>query len=250
MREILSLFVFIFGIHAAAQNLNQIFSSYAKRGAQISAINSPNLTRLTDQYTGKNLIELQKSSFQSSVGNNERTFSALQEIADKGNLSKGNCYTDSELNNLFQQKIKNQSVIRNQKAYDPNRVIGFCFGRALIAHLKSVELKPGVPVLKIWTVGALSAGSIHWSFHTSAMVLACNRKWYALDTLFNKPASLAEWIAKTKNYYHASPQNFIVVTRAEQFHVDGKTYATEKFKPAYFGNYFTDFLKNNPGIAN
>lgn len=72
---------------------------------------------------------------------------------------------------------------------------GFCFGRAMAAHLYALAM--GVDktqIRKVWAVGPMKTGESWWRFHVATMVRGTDGKWWALDPLTNsKPVLMESW---------------------------------------------------------
>jgi hypothetical protein len=72
--------------------------------------------------------------------------------------------------------------------------IGFCFGRAVYAHL--ALLKMGVnkdAIKKIWAVGPMSNG-VNWEFHVGTIVKdSRSDKWWVIDNFPGRLLDLEEW---------------------------------------------------------
>lgn len=96
---------------------------------------------------------------------------------------------------LVDLTYENPIVNPGNKKYDPNRNIGFCFGRATFIHL--MLLKMGVQknsIRKIWAIGPMNTGDINWRYHVATMVYT-KKGWLVLDTNHGGPVSPQEWIA-------------------------------------------------------
>lgn len=67
---------------------------------------------------------------------------------------------------------------RDEWKYDPDEVLGLCFGRAIIAHNYSLakNIAPD-SIKKIWVLGDMKK----WQFHVATMVRG-EKSWYVLDT--------------------------------------------------------------------
>lgn len=86
--------------------------------------------------------------------------------------------------------------------YDPQGRLGFCFGRALYAHLEL--LRHGVAdesIKKAFVVGPMKAGGIDWQFHVATLVKAKDQSgWYAIDTFLGKVVPADQWFANFEKY--------------------------------------------------
>jgi hypothetical protein len=127
--------------------------------------------------------------------------------------------------------------------------VGFCFGRALVAHTQAVLQKSTVPVLKLWSVGRLRRGSVRWQFHVTTLVLGCDQSWYSLDTLYRQPLTADAWVRAMRNDYNADPSNLFVITRADQFGPEGYDYGWSALQAHDYGTYFEDYLDQNPALS-
>lgn len=92
----------------------------------------------------------------------------------------------------------------NMLKYDPKGIgIGYCFGRAMTAHLLALQmgLDPG-SIRKVFIVGDLRSGpNPEWYFHVTTIVRGTDNKWYAEDSIMTPPLSpagrelpLSEWV--------------------------------------------------------
>ncbi|MHC9542291.1 MAG: hypothetical protein AB9903_22510 [Vulcanimicrobiota bacterium] len=73
--------------------------------------------------------------------------------------------------------------IKMLKKYDPEGIMGFCYGRAMASHLIACRmgLTPG-SIRKIFMVGVLNyCCGKEWRFHVSTIVKGDDRRWYAID---------------------------------------------------------------------
>ncbi len=79
----------------------------------------------------------------------------------------------------------------NEWTYDPDEVLGLCFGRAIIAHNYALA-KNVAPesIKKIWVLGDMKK----WGFHIATMVRGADQ-WYVLDTYVGF-VSATEWMKR------------------------------------------------------
>jgi hypothetical protein len=83
--------------------------------------------------------------------------------------------------------------------YDPNNYVGFCFGRAMTAHL--IARKMGVhpsAVKKLFIVGDMrtaGATATQWRFHVTTIVKARGQdEWHAIDPIMYRTMTMRAWI--------------------------------------------------------
>lgn len=87
----------------------------------------------------------------------------------------------------------------NIRKYDPEGNIGFCFGRALTAHVEATQM--GVDqssIRKVFAVGHMKAlvGDIIWQFHVGTAIKNDSGGWTVIDPFIGKPISLEAWYEK------------------------------------------------------
>ena len=89
--------------------------------------------------------------------------------------------------------------------YDPQKLTGFCFGRAMAVHILARQrgVKPQ-SIKKQFIVGDLRgirAKETEWRFHVTTLVKGDVGKWYAIDPIFPKVLTQTEWIEKTRSMW-------------------------------------------------
>ncbi len=236
---------------AGGARLRRTYSRISNAGVDASALRDRALNEILEDASGRDLFDDWRGADPLAAGNVEATtLGALASAAQSDWIEEESCYSNSELNELFRNRIKNQHVVVNQRNYDPRQRVGFCFGRALVAHTQSVAMKRQVPVLKMWVVGRLERGEINWRYHVTTLVLGCDRKWYTLDTLFSRPLTAAAWVDAMKTSYGADPSNRYLVSRPDRVDASGSEYDEGTFKAEIFGDYFKDYLRQNPELRN
>lgn len=80
--------------------------------------------------------------------------------------------------------------------YDPQGAIGFCFGRAMAAHLlaRRLGLAPD-GIRKLFIIGDLRSGDApEWRFHVTLLVRGEDGGWYAIDPIMPGPMPVKDWI--------------------------------------------------------
>jgi hypothetical protein len=89
--------------------------------------------------------------------------------------------------------------------YDPQKLTGFCFGRAMAVHTLARErgVKPQ-SIKKQFIVGDLKgidAKQTEWRFHVTTLVKGDDGRWYAIDPIFPRVLTQVEWIQKTRSIW-------------------------------------------------
>lgn len=112
------------------------------------------------------------------------------------------------------QSLNLNPVIKNDYKYQrPGVKIGYCFGRATIAHL-TLSLM-GVDknrIRKIWAVGQMGT----WQFHVATIVPFSDGNWYAIDNIFPEGKEVRSWAHHWEA--ESTRKNLrIYITEAEKF---------------------------------
>lgn len=132
----------------------------------------------------------------------------------------------------------------------PGTEIGFCFGRATYTHLMLLHL--GVlkdSIKKVWVVGNLQAGNLTWQFHVGTIVRSTTPgQWWVLDSYFNEPLELAEWVDRMGRQ-DAKGQMMLTVSSPEKFSMQIGSYDRVqlgldlKAEEDWYAGYFSDLMK-------
>lgn len=132
--------------------------------------------------------------------------------------------------------------------YDPSSYVGFCFGRAMTAHL--IARKMGVhpsAVKKLFICGDMrtaTATTTQWRFHVTTIVKARgSNAWYAIDPIMYRVMPAKEWIDHVrrtwdiprKAHFYAVPADAVIpdVTRVPPVQEEtGERIIELSFQPA------------------
>jgi hypothetical protein len=99
--------------------------------------------------------------------------------------------------------------------YDPEGILGFCFGRAMAAHLIALRmgLEPG-SIRKIFIVGVLKyCEKKEWRFHVATIVKGEDGEWYAIDpTRGLKLNRVGDWIDIIRNSWDREKKATLYMT--------------------------------------
>ncbi|MDZ4662807.1 MAG: protein-glutamine glutaminase family protein [Pseudomonadota bacterium] len=109
------------------------------------------------------------------------------------------------VNAIYKSTLSNPvSKLEVLEKYDPTGIIGFCFGRAMTAHLtaRDFRIEPK-SIFKLFLVGDLrSNGSKpEWRFHVTTVVPmkdGAKLIWMAIDPIMKKPITVAQWIQEVR----------------------------------------------------
>jgi len=105
-----------------------------------------------------------------------------------------------QIHKLYEEVTRHPVArLLNIKKYDPEGGIGFCFGRALTAHVEATQM--GVDqgsIRKVFVVGQMKAlvGDIVWQFHVATAVKNNEGGWTVIDPFIGKPISIEAWYEK------------------------------------------------------
>lgn len=130
------------------------------------------------------------------------------------------------LDNVVHHKVAALSAISK---YDktPNEEIGFCFGRAMTAHL--LARKMGVArnsIKKLYIAGDMTSGSVRWRFHVTTLVKdEKSKSWYSIDPVMvsvgkKDPLLPKDWMQTAKNEFDSTNTTKFYVTDTNAIMVD------------------------------
>jgi hypothetical protein len=168
--------------------------------------------------------------------NNILELALTQELAGPGvrQLSRG------ESSRVY-RAVERERVVKNQHKYDPDEVLGLCFGRATIAdiHARVRGVDPSA-IKKIWVLGDMKK----WQFHVATM-LKEKKKWTVIDTYTGK-LSLERWVRRMQRdkKRNARELMFFVTSAARFGFMSNHIYsASELFNYSFeeLDNYVEDY---------
>lgn len=100
--------------------------------------------------------------------------------------------------------------------YDPQGLIGFCFGRSFAEFLLSRRIGLEIPAIRnLFIIGDLRSGvDPEWRFHVTSVIRLSDGQWYAFDPIIpqNKPVPVAEWIKTVKYIWDKQGKAKLYVT--------------------------------------
>jgi hypothetical protein len=110
----------------------------------------------------------------------------------------------NQLQDVWRQAFNNKVAGLDDGAklakYDPTGIIGFCFGRAMTAHLlaRRMGLK-AESIAKLFIVGDLRSGANpEWRFHVTTLARGPHKRWYAIDPILDGPMPVEDWISRVE----------------------------------------------------
>ncbi len=151
------------------------------------------------------------------------------------------------------QVMKFHPVVSPEQAhkYEPVDIrIGYCFGRAMYAHL--MLLKLGLQkesILKVWAIGKAKTPEVTWDFHVATLTYTPEQGWIAIDPYFGHAMPAVQWmqnmsamnINKRMRFYVTSPQKFSMGVGKYNPGQLGLNLEAEK---DWYRNYFVHLLKS------
>ncbi len=131
------------------------------------------------------------------------------------NLSELNA---QQIEFLFYETSNNKiAALSKVPYYDPSGEIGFCFGRAMAAHLLSrrmglKEQSTG----NVFIIGDLKSGTTtEWRFHMTAVVRGSNDDWFAIDPIIPGPMPIRTWIRTIRTMFDKQTRAKIYFTHSD-----------------------------------
>lgn len=130
--------------------------------------------------------------------------------------------------------------------YDLQGNIGFCFGRAMTAHLEAIHM--GIDkgsVLKLWAIGPMGQGS--WAWHVTTLVkgpgLQGGESWWAIDPIFGQVMTASQWHARMMEEFSDDQKMAVYITPADKFGPSGGKYLKGYMNTSFYNGYFVDLIK-------
>lgn len=135
--------------------------------------------------------------------------------------------------------VSNLSSVRR---YDPDGNMGFCFGRAMTAHLEAIA--QGVDqgaILKVWAVGRLRSGFGEWKYHVATLVRG-ETDWYAIDPIMGQPLKLSSWYLEMQGFDPDGTMR-LFISEPSRFGVTWGKYSRRMLNSSTYRSYFKDLLE-------
>ncbi len=154
---------------------------------------------------------------------------------------------------ILYKAVANHPVasLRNYSKYDPrNEGIGYCFGRAMTAHLEALwnpQLKVNNKAIrKLFALGKLQTGTDSWRYHVTTIVKASDNGWWAIDPIMGKPIKADDWYSRMRSY-NPSGDMLLFSDEAARFSPAEGMYKKNQLDDDFYSNYFKDLLNSYRG---
>ncbi len=135
--------------------------------------------------------------------------------------------------------------LQHYNRYDPyNTGVGYCFGRAMTAHLEALwgSHLNNSSIRKIWAVGNLESGGAQWRYHVATIVRGQDGYWWTIDPIFQRPLKASDWLREMKGM---NPDGFmrVYITEAKRFGPEANdAYRTNELNRRDYHSFFMDLL--------
>ena len=186
----------------------------------------------------------------------KQIFSEIKDQIKSVNLREG--LTESERNDIYWNIIWNPVASpSNLNLYDPEKKLGFCFGRAMAVHLEALYLGLAPDkIKKLWIFGQLKSKKENWRYHVTTVVRGTDGKDYAIDPILDGPMEKHAWIDLVKKKYDrvSHDADFYETTPYHIYYSEGlgswfgyndgtwTAYNTSELFDKSYHYYFTDLL--------
>lgn len=98
----------------------------------------------------------------------------------------------------YRHRISGLDDASKLSKYDPQGIIGFCFGRAMTVHLlaRRMGLAPD-SIRNLFVIGDLRSGDQpEWRFHVTSLVKGADGRWHAIDPIMDGPLTVDQWMSR------------------------------------------------------
>ncbi|OFZ79498.1 MAG: hypothetical protein A2583_07715 [Bdellovibrionales bacterium RIFOXYD1_FULL_53_11] len=154
----------------------------------------------------------------------ERVYAAFKHHENAGMKPPVTGLGKHEILSLYLATVNNRVAgLDMLPKYDPDSIIGFCFGRAMTAQLGARQSGlVAASIAKLFVTGALCSKEkckkpddrAEWYFHVTTIVRGADNTWFAIDPAFyvsgkNQPLTAAEWISTVRRIWdtwHGGPR--------------------------------------------
>ncbi len=138
---------------------------------------------------------------------------------------------------------------RSQHKYQIRGCNGYCFGRAVIAHIEALrrELHPE-SIKKLWAIGSMQGNN---AFHVTTLAPAKGArgiKWWSLDANSSQPTDVNQWMSQLAQM-STDQRLMFFVTDGYRFSPHADVYYNEwdlfgtSSKQDYYAGYFLDYFR-------
>lgn len=183
---------------------------------------------------GKFLLALFFSLSAFGASTQEELESWYEHVSHFGNASTKDALDADERQSLYRTVARHKVAALSQLHKYDNQKIGFCFGRAMTAHLaaRKLELKAEA-IQKLFIVGDLRSGpDPEWRFHVTTLVRGEDGKRYAIDPVVGsvagqaRPFLLDDWIETVRSTWDKNRKANLYLTDADTIMPDMSVVST------------------------
>lgn len=144
-------------------------------------------------------------------------------VSHTGNASTKDFLDATERQSLYRTVARHKVAALSQLSKYDNQKIGFCFGRAMTAHLaaRKLELKADA-IQKLFIIGDLRSGpDPEWRFHVTTLVKGEDGKRYAIDPVVGsvsgqaRPFLLEDWIEIVRSTWDKNRKAHLYLTEGD-----------------------------------
>lgn len=224
------------------ESMREDFGSIHPVAGRENPIEARTLEELESSYKNDSLFLLKDSLSEAQIKrHNEKLLELLPEtwIIPEGAKLTG--LSLSQAKQLYDRMMKNP-IRRNESKYDRAEcTVGFCFGRATIAHMEALlgKVHPAA-IKKVWVVGDMG----FWGHHVATIVRAKNgRDWYVIDN-YTGFKTLKEWMNIMSKKSKKGPLMFSVTDAARFGPFNGKKYDPIDLFGGSNGDYYNGYFKD------
>ena len=154
--------------------------------------------------------------------------------------------TKAEADDLLRRVASNPvASLASTHKYDPNNTgTGYCFGRAMTAHLEALfnmNVKNS-SIRKLFAMGTLKTGSITWGWHVTTIVKATEGGWWAIDPVRGVVVSADNWYTWMVASFNPSLDLVLLHDKAMRLGPTASRYTLQQINNDAYNNYFKDLL--------
>lgn len=213
--------------------------------------NASDLAELEGRYGNESLFSIQQRLSNKEIKDQNKNLKRLLKRGDGPVESNGRIphVTESQAQKLY-RAMEDANVYQNEHCYArPDVTIGYCFGRAVVAHTEAIlRGVDAAAVKKIWVVGDMN----HWGHHVATIVRSKDGGWLAIDNVSGLvPAD--RWVDSLRRMQNGNKEVMFFVTQGERIGpYDARTYNLVDFfntttarynrEQDYYRGYFHDYF--------
>lgn len=137
--------------------------------------------------------------------------------------------SNEELSFLHQYVVNHPVAgLQHIAEYDPQGIVGFCFGRAMAVHLSAARMQIAQDRIgKLFIVGDLRSGeNPEWRFHVTTIIKNNTDQWMAVDPILPTAMPVEKWIATVKSVWDKDNKAYLYKTSSDAVLPDLHTFPT------------------------